>query len=206
MGFYDKYILPHFLNCACGSKPINYQRGKVVPMAEGLVLEIGIGSGLNIPFYESARVKKLYGLDPSPELNELAKKVAVAHQIPVEFILAGAESIPLPDDHVDTIMVTYTLCTIPDVSAANREMRRVLKPGGRMIFCEHGVAPDKNVAIWQDRINPLWGKLAGGCNLNRDIPGLITEAGFSIQSMEQMYLPGTPKFAGYNYWGTAVVE
>ncbi len=206
MGFYDKYILPHFLNCACGSKPINYQREKVVPMAEGLVLEIGIGSGLNIPFYESARVKKLYGLDPSPELNELAKKVAVAHQIPVEFILAGAESIPLPDDHVDTIMVTYTLCTIPDVSAANREMRRVLKPGGRMIFCEHGVAPDKNVAIWQDRINPLWGKLAGGCNLNRDIPGLITEAGFSIQSMEQMYLPGTPKFAGYNYWGTAVVE
>lgn len=206
MGFYDKYILPHFLNCACGSKPINYQREKVVPMAEGLVLEIGIGSGLNIPFYESARIKKLYGLDPSPELNELAKKVAVAHQIPVEFILAGAESIPLPDDHVDTIMVTYTLCTIPDVSAANREMRRVLKPGGRMIFCEHGVAPDKNVAIWQDRINPLWGKLAGGCNLNRDIPGLITEAGFSIQSMEQMYLPGTPKFAGYNYWGTAVVE
>lgn len=206
MGFYDKYILPHFLNCACGSKPINYQREKVVPMAEGLVLEIGIGSGLNIPFYESARVTKLYGLDPSPELNELAKKVAVAHQIPVEFILAGAESIPLPDDHVDTIMVTYTLCTIPDVSAANREMRRVLKPGGRMIFCEHGVAPDKNVAIWQDRINPLWGKLAGGCNLNRDIPGLITEAGFSIQSMEQMYLPGTPKFAGYNYWGTAVVE
>lgn len=206
MGFYDKYILPHFLNCACGSKPINYQREKVVPMAEGLVLEIGIGSGLNIPFYESARVTKLYGLDPSPELNELAKKVAVAHQIPVEFILAGAESIPLPDDHVDTIMVTYTLCTIPDVSAANREMRRVLKPGGRMIFCEHGVAPDKNVAIWQDRINPLWGKLAGGCNLSRDIPGLITEAGFSIQSMEQMYLPGTPKFAGYNYWGTAVVE
>jgi ubiquinone/menaquinone biosynthesis C-methylase UbiE len=206
MGLYDKYILPHFLNCACGSKPINYQRQKVVPLAEGVVLEIGIGSGLNLPFYQSANIEKLYGLDPSSELNELAKKVALKHQIPVEFILAGAENIPLPDNHVDTVMLTYTLCTIPDVPAANREIRRVLKPGGRMIFCEHGAAPDQNVARWQNRINPVWGKIAGGCNLNRDIPGLITQAGFSIQSMQEMYLPSTPKFAGYNYWGTATAD
>jgi len=102
--------------------------------------------------------------------------------------------------------LTYTLCTIPDVPAANREIRRVLKPGGRMIFCEHGAAPDQNVARWQNRINPVWGKIAGGCNLNRDIPELITQAGFSIQSMQEMYLPSTPKFAGYNYWGTATAD
>ena len=173
-------------------------------MAKGLVLEVGIGSGLNIPFYDSAKVDKVLGLDPSSELNELAAKVASTHDVPVEFILSGAEDIPLPDHHVDTVLITYTLCTIPDVAAANKEILRVLKPGGVMIFCEHGVAPDVNVSKWQSRINPLWSKLAGGCNLNRDIPALITDAGFSIESMQEMYLPSTPKIASYNYWGTAV--
>ena len=204
MGFYDKYILPHFLNCACGSKPIVYQREKVVPMAEGLVLEVGIGSGLNIPFYDSSKVDKILGLDPSEELNRMALKVAADKGIPVEFILGGAEAIPLPDNHVDTVLVTYTMCTIPEVAAANKEILRVLKPQGKMIFCEHGLAPDANISKWQNRIDPYWGKIAGGCHLNRNIPALIAEAGFEIESMEQMYLPSTPKFAGYNYWGTAV--
>ncbi|MGX4676513.1 class I SAM-dependent methyltransferase [SAR92 clade bacterium H246] len=204
MGFYDKYILPHFLNCACGSKPILYQREKVVPMAEGLVLEVGIGSGLNIPFYDSSKVDKILGLDPSEELNRMALKVAADKGIPVEFILGGAEAIPLPDNHVDSVLVTYTMCTIPQVAAANKEILRVLKPQGQMIFCEHGLAPDANVSKWQNRIDPYWGKIAGGCHLNRNIPALITEAGFKIESMEQMYLPSTPRFAGYNYWGTAV--
>jgi ubiquinone/menaquinone biosynthesis C-methylase UbiE len=204
MGFYDKYILPHFLNCACGSKPILYQREKVVPMAEGLVLEVGIGSGLNIPFYDSSKVDKILGLDPSEELNRMALKVAADKGIPVEFILGGAEAIPLPDNHVDTVLVTYTMCTIPEVATANKEILRVLKPQGKMIFCEHGLAPDANVSKWQNRIDPYWGKIAGGCHLNRNIPALITEAGFKIESMEQMYLPSTPRFAGYNYWGTAV--
>jgi ubiquinone/menaquinone biosynthesis C-methylase UbiE len=204
MGFYDKYILPHFLNCACGSKPILYQREKVVPMAEGLVLEVGIGSGLNIPFYDSSKVDKILGLDPSEELNRMALKVAADKGIPVEFILGGAEAIPLPDNHVDSVLVTYTMCTIPQVAAANKEILRVLKPQGKMIFCEHGLAPDANVSKWQNRIDPYWGKIAGGCHLNRNIPALITEAGFKIESMEQMYLPSTPRFAGYNYWGTAV--
>jgi len=204
MGFYDKYILPHFLNCACGSKPILYQREKVVPMAEGLVLEVGIGSGLNIPFYDSSKVDKILGLDPSEELNRMALKVAADKGIPVEFILGGAEAIPLPDNHVDSVLVTYTMCTIPQVAAANKEILRVLKPQGQMIFCEHGLAPDANVSKWQNRIDPYWGKIAGGCHLNRDIPQLIRSAGFNIQSMEQMYLPSTPRFAGYNYWGTAV--
>ena len=204
MGFYDKYILPHFLNCACGSKPILYQREKVVPMAEGLVLEVGIGSGLNIPFYDSSKVDKILGLDPSEELNRMALKVAADKGIPVEFILGGAEAIPLPDNHVDSVLVTYTMCTIPQVAAANKEILRVLKPQGQMIFCEHGLAPDANVSKWQNRIDPYWGKIAGGCHLNRNIPALITEAGFKIESMEQMYLSSTPRFAGYNYWGTAV--
>ncbi len=204
MGFYDKYILPHFLNCACGSKPIVYQREKVVPLAEGLVLEVGIGSGLNIPFYDSSKVDKILGLDPSEELNRMALKVAAKKGIPVEFILGGAEAIPLPDNHVDSVLVTYTMCTIPQVAAANKEILRVLKPQGKMIFCEHGLAPDANVSKWQNRIDPYWGKIAGGCHLNRNIPALITEAGFEIESMEQMYLPSTPRFAGYNYWGTAV--
>ena len=204
MGFYDKYILPHFLNCACGSKPIVYQREKVVPMAEGLVLEVGIGSGLNIPFYDSTKVDKILGLDPSEELNRMALKVAADKGIPVEFILGGAEAIPLPDNHVDTVLVTYTMCTIPEVATANKEILRVLKPQGKMIFCEHGLAPDANISKWQNRIDPYWGKIAGGCHLNRNIPALIAEAGFEIESMEQMYLPSTPKFTGYNYWGTAV--
>jgi ubiquinone/menaquinone biosynthesis C-methylase UbiE len=203
MSFYDKYILPSFLNCACGSKPIKYQRSKVVPMAEGVVLEAGIGSGLNIPYYDSTKISAIIGLDPSEELNNMAKKVAADKSLEVDFILGSAEAIPLPDNHVDSVLVTYTMCTIPDALSANKEMRRVLKPGGKMIFCEHGLAPDEGVAKWQARIDPYWGKIAGGCHLNRDIPQLIRSAGFNIQSMEQMYLPSTPKFAGYNYWGVA---
>lgn len=206
MGFYDKYILPHFLNCACGSQPVKYQREKVVPMAEGLVLEVGIGSGLNIPFYDAAKVDRILGLDPSEELNRMALKVAEQKGIPVDFILGGAEDMPLPDNHVDTVLVTFTMCTIPEVAAANKEMLRVLKPGGKMIFCEHGLAPDVKVSKWQSRLDPVWGKIAGGCHLNRDIPRLIKNAGFEIETMEQMYLPSTPKFAGYNYWGTAVAR
>ena len=206
MSFYDKYILPSFLNCACGSKPIKYQRSKVVPMAEGVVLEVGIGSGLNIPYYDSTKISAIIGLDPSEELNNMAKKVAADKGLEVDFILGSAEAIPLPDNHVDSVLVTYTLCTIPDVLSASKEMRRVLKPDGKMIFCEHGLAPDAGVAKWQARIDPYWGKIAGGCHLNRDIPQLIQSAGFNIQSMEQMYLPSTPKFAGYNYWGVATQD
>jgi ubiquinone/menaquinone biosynthesis C-methylase UbiE len=206
MSLYDKYVLPKFLNCTCGSKPINYQRKKVVPLAKGIVLDVGIGSGLNIPFYDMTKIDKVIGLDPSVELNNLAKDVAKEHNINIDFILCGAEDIPLPYNHVDTVLVTYTMCTIPEVMEANKEMLRVLKPDGRLIFCEHGQAPDPKVAKWQKRIDPLWGKIAGGCHLNRDIPHLITSAGFEIENMEQMYLPSTPSIAGYNYWGTAVIR
>lgn len=204
MSLYEKYLLPKFLNCACGSKPISYQRKKVVPMAEGKVLEIGIGSGLNLPFYDKSKLDELWGLDPSEGLSEMAKQVADEEAMEVNFISAGAEEIPLPDNHFDSVLVTYTMCTIPEVHRANKEIQRVLKGNGRLIFCEHGEAPDKNIKKWQNRINPLWKKLAGGCNINRNIPSLIQESGFDIVDLEEMYLPSTPKIAGYNYWGYAV--
>ena len=203
MSLYDKYILPRLLNCACSAKPMIYQRQKVVPQAEGNVLEVGIGSGLNLPFYDKSKVKKIWGLDPSEELNRMASKVATEENLEVDFIISGAENIPLPDDHVDTVLITYTMCTIPEVEQANQEMKRVLKPGGKMIFCEHGKAPDPNIHKWQNRVNPFWKKIAGGCNLNRDIPDLIEASGFKLEKLETMYLPSTPKVAGYNYWGYA---
>ena len=203
MSLYDKYILPRLLNCACSARPMIYQRQKVVPQAEGNVLEVGIGSGLNLPFYDKSKVKKIWGLDPSEELNRMASKVATEENLEVDFIISGAENIPLPDDHVDTVLITYTMCTIPEVEQANQEMKRVLKPGGKMIFCEHGKAPDPNIHKWQNRVNPFWKKIAGGCNLNRDIPDLIEASGFKLENLETMYLPSTPKIAGYNYWGYA---
>ena len=203
MGLYNKYILPKFINCACGSKPINYQRSKIVPYAKGVVLDIGIGSGLNIPFYNKSNINHLYGLDPSSELIEIAKRVAKTHKLEIEFLECGAESIPLADNSIDTIVITYTMCTIPDISLSNAEMFRVLKPNGKLLFCEHGIAPDESVAKWQKIINPVWNKIAGGCNLNRDIPRLIKSSGLKISEIEEMYLPSTPKFAGYNYWGVA---
>ena len=201
MGLYDRYILPKFLNCACGSKPINYQRQKVVPLAKGKVLDIGIGSGLNIPFYNSDQIDKVIGIDPSYELIELAKELANDSKASIELVIGSAESIPYPDNFFDTVLVTYTMCTIPNVAIANKEMWRVLKDDGRLIFCEHGLAPDKKISKWQNRIDPVWGKIAGGCHLNRDIQKLITDAGFSFESLDKMYIPSTPKFAGYNYWG-----
>jgi ubiquinone/menaquinone biosynthesis C-methylase UbiE len=203
LSFYNKYILPKVLNCACASKPINYQRDKIVPLAEGVVLDIGIGSGLNIPFYNKTKIKQLYGLDPSKELLDIAKSVAKKENLEIEFLECGAESIPLPSKSIDTVLITYTMCTISDVALSNSEIIRVLKDDGKLLFCEHGLAPDKNIAKWQKRINPLWSKIAGGCNLNRDIPNLISSSGFKISNMEEMYLPSTPKFAGYNYWGVA---
>jgi ubiquinone/menaquinone biosynthesis C-methylase UbiE len=201
LGLYDKYILPKFLNCACGSKPINYQRQKVVPLAKGKVLDIGIGSGLNIPFYNSDKIDKVIGIDPSHELIELAKELANDSKASIELVIGSAESIPYPDNFFDTVLVTYTMCTIPNVAIANKEMWRVLKDDGSLIFCEHGLAPDKKISKWQNRIDPFWGKIAGGCHLNRDIQKLITDAGFSFESLDKMYIPSTPKFAGYNYWG-----
>lgn len=203
MGFYERHIVPHIINCACGTKPIRYQRKKVVPMAEGTVLEIGIGTGLNLPYYDASKVTRVIGLDPSEESWKLAGERAKNLAFPVEFIGLPGEQIPLDDKSVDTVLCTFSLCTIPDPVKALEGMRRVLKPGGKLVFCEHGAAPDDNVAKWQNRINPVWKVLFGGCNLNRKMPALIEQGGFRVAELQTMYLPSTPRFAGFNYWGVA---
>ncbi|PWR22262.1 class I SAM-dependent methyltransferase [Zavarzinia compransoris] len=204
MGFYERHIVPHIINCACGTKPIRHQRRKVVPLARGTVLEIGIGTGLNLPHYDAAKVDKVIGLDPSETSWKIAGARAARLPFPVEFIGLPGERIPLPDASVDTVLVTYSLCTIPDPVPALAGMRRVLRPDGRLIFCEHGAAPDAGVRRWQERINPVWKTLFGGCNLHRPIPDLLQAGGFQAERVETMYLPGMPRVAGFNYWGTAV--
>lgn len=203
MGFYSRHILPRVLNLSCGAEPVRQQRRKVVPLASGRVLEVGIGSGLNLPFYDAARVERVIGLDPAEEMLSYARRKATEVPFEVEYLSLAGEQIPLEADSVDTVLVTYTLCTIADAPAALEGMRRVLKPDGRLIFCEHGRAPDEAVRRWQHRLNPVWKRIGGGCNLDRDIPGLLSAAGFRIETIDTMYLPRVPRFAGFNYWGIA---
>ncbi len=179
------------------------QRAKIVPRAAGDILEIGIGSGLNLDFYQRDQVSRLIGLEPSPEMRQMAAARAEACGMEVEFIGLEAEQIPLDDNEVDNIVVTYSLCTIPDPEAALAQMRRVLKPEGRLFFCEHGLAPEGSTRKWQYRVEPIWKRLAGGCHLTRDIPALIEAAGFRLGKVETMFLPKTFSVAGYNYWGEA---
>ena len=203
MGLYARYVLPRLVTCACGTKPILKQRQKVVPKAKGCVLEIGLGAGHNIPHYDHTGVDKVIGIDPCEVSWRLAQPRVQAAPFQVEFLTGSAEDIPLENHSVDSVLLTFALCTIPDPDAALNEARRVLKPGGQLVFCEHGKAPDPDVAKWQDRVNPLWRKLFGGCNLNRDITRMITGNGFEMTDVEQMYLPGTPRVAGFNMWGVA---
>jgi ubiquinone/menaquinone biosynthesis C-methylase UbiE len=156
-----------------------------------------------MPFYNHSDIEEFHALEPSKELCNMAKKIAENEKLKVNFYQCGAENIPLPDNYFDTVIITYTMCTIPDVLKANREILRVLKNDGKLLFCEHGLSPELKIAKWQSRINFIWGKIAGGCNLNRNIPELIKSSGFEIKTLEEMYLPNTPKIAGYNYWGTA---
>lgn len=203
MGFYDRYILPRVLDLSCGSAPVRAQREKVVPHAHGRVLEVGVGSGLNLAHYDKRRVDTLIGLDPSPELRRMAERRAREAGLEVEWLGLEAEHIPLDTASVDSIVITYTLCTIADPAAALAEMRRVLKPGGTLYFSEHGRAPQERVAKLQDRLTPYWRRLAGGCELNRDVPGLLRAARFELVELEAAYVPKLPRFVGYMAWGSA---
>jgi SAM-dependent methyltransferase len=205
MGLYERYVLPQLIHLSCGAPPILKQREKVVPHAEGRVLEIGMGSGLNLSFYDPRKVELVFGLEPSEGMRRKARKNLARAPIEVEWLDLPGEEIPLDDDSVDTVVLTYTLCTIPDFHTALVQMRRVLKPGGTLLFCEHGEAPDPDIRRWQGRVNPWWKKIAGGCNLNRPIPRCLEDGGFSIGSLETMYLPNTPRIAAFNYWGRATV-
>jgi ubiquinone/menaquinone biosynthesis C-methylase UbiE len=202
MSFYDDRVLPHLIDLACSTKPTRKQREKIVHLAEGDVLEIGFGSGLNLPYYDAGKVRRIFGLEPSAGMRRKAQPNVDASGLDVEFIDLPGEDIPLESNSVDTVLVTYTLCSIDDAVAALGGMRRVLKPGGNLLFCEHGAAPDGNVRRWQNRLNPGWKRFSGGCNMNRDIPGLIESSGFRITTDERMYIPGL-KILSYNYWGSA---
>ena len=202
MSIYKDRILPHLVNFACSTKPSQKQREKIVPLASGEVLEVGFGSGLNLPFYDKQKVQKVWGLEPSDGMRRKARPMVEASGLNIEFIDLPGENIPLETNSVDTVLVTYSLCTIPDVVAALDGMRRVLRPGGSLLYCEHGIAPDESVRRWQRRLNPVWSRLAGGCNMNRDIPALLGKGGFEITADDRMYIPGL-KMLCYNYWGVA---
>ena len=199
MGLYDRYILPHLLNLAMRNGQLAPYRQRVIAGATGRVLEIGVGSGLNLPFY-TARATEIIGLDPHPKLIGMASRQASS--VPAEILGGSAESIPLDNASIDTVVTTWTLCTIPDVMAALREMRRVLKPGGQLLFVEHGLAPEEGVRRWQHRLTPLWKGLAGGCHLDRPIAELVENAGFEISHMETGYMPG-PRPMTFMYEGSA---
>ena len=202
MSIYEDRILPHLVNFACSTKPNQKQREKIVPLASGEVLEVGFGSGLNLPFYDKQKVHKIWGLEPSEGMRRKARPMVKASGLNVEFIDLPGENIPLETNSVDTVVVTYSLCTIPDVAAALDGMRRVLRPGGSLLYCEHGIAPDESVRRWQRRLNPVWRRVAGGCNMDRDIPDLLKRGGFEITADDRMYIPGL-KILCYNYWGVA---
>lgn len=203
MGWYSDHIEPALVSCACGMKPVSKERAKIVPRASGRVLEIGFGSGHNVPFYDQSAIEHIYALEPAEAMRKRAKKRVADIEVPFEWLDLPGEDIPLPDESVDTVLVTFTLCTIPEVEKALAGMRRVLTPAGKLVFLEHGLAPDRGVARWQNRLNGIWGKLAGGCNLNRDTTGLVGGAGFTIDELDQHYAPGMPKFAGFISHGVA---
>jgi len=203
MGVYDTYVLPHLIDLACGSGDISKQRSKIVPLATGRVLEVGMGPGLNLPFYDRSNVELVWGLEPSEGMRRKAAPAIDASDLDVRWLGLPGEEIPLDDDSVDTVVLTYTLCTIAEPERALEQMRRVLRPDGRVLFSEHGEAPDESVRKWQHRIDPVWTRLAGGCHITRAIPQLIESGGFELVAVESGYLPGA-KVASYNSWGTAL--
>ncbi len=202
MGFYEKYLLPHLLNLAMKNKEAAAHRRRILPSARGRVLEVGIGSGLNLPFY-SRDLHSVVGVDPSEGLLRMAREAAKGLPFPVEFVRRGAEELPFEDQSFDSVVTTWTLCTIPAASEALGEMRRVLRADGSLIFIEHGRSPDGRVGAWQDRITPVWKRCAGGCHLNRRIDAMIEAAGFDIARLETGYLIKGPRPFTYHFEGQA---
>lgn len=202
MPFYTDRILPHLVHWSLHGGPFRQLRQECVEGLSGTVLEVGFGSGANLPFYPR-EVAKLWFIEPSGEARRMARQVIAAAPFPVEPLGETAESIPLPDASIDAVVSTWTLCTIPDVDRALREMRRVLRPGGAFRFVEHGRSPEARIARWQDRLTPLQKRLAGGCHLNRPIDRLIEGAGFRLDRIDQFYVRG-PKVVMSLYAGVAL--
>jgi SAM-dependent methyltransferase len=204
MGFYARQVLPRLVDLTMRNKELTRLSSAWISEARGDVLEVGIGSGLNLPFY-SSQVQRIYGVDPSIELQRIARERAGVAPFNVEFFSQSAEQpIPLASASIDTVVLTWTLCSIPNPSQALHQIKRVLKPGGRLIFIEHGRAPDPGVVVWQDRLTPLWKRIGGGCHLNRRIDEIITGAGFQIPGLNTCYLTG-PRPMTYTYQGIALL-
>ncbi|WP_339871497.1 class I SAM-dependent methyltransferase [uncultured Brevundimonas sp.] len=201
--FYDRHILPHVIGCACGAGPIRHQRAKVVPRARGRVLELGIGGGLNLAFYDPAQVDSVTGVDPSEGLRRKALNAPRPDGLKVAVLDGAAEALPFEDSDFDTVVCTFTLCSVASTDATLAEARRVLRPGGRLLYAEHGLSPDPQVARWQRRIEPVWKPLAGGCHLTRPVSATIAASGFELIDPACMYLPNTPRVLGWSEWGEA---
>jgi ubiquinone/menaquinone biosynthesis C-methylase UbiE len=202
MRFYEEYILPWLIDLAMRNARLAAYRSRVVPAASGRVLEVGIGSGLNLPFY-GASVGEIVGIEPSPKLLKMTRRAAERTSTPLKLIEGTAETIPIDDKIIDTVVTTWTMCSISAIDRALQEMRRVLKPGGRLLFVEHGRAPQPGVRWWQDHLTPAWKRFSGGCHLNRPIPELIQDAGFRIEHLETGYMRPGPKPMTFMYEGRA---
>ena len=203
MRLYDSWLMPRLCHLAMRSKRLRPPRQRVVGAAEGDVLEIGIGSGLNFPYY-GPHARRVFALEPSPHLIEMARRAAANASVPAAFLEASAEQIPLDAKSVDTVLMTWVGCSIPDIELALSEMRRVLRPGGRLLFVEHGRSPDGNIERWQQRLEPFWLPLSGGCHLTRRIVDQMPAAGFRVGRVDTGYLPG-PKVLTFLYEGSATV-
>ena len=199
--WYDRHLLPWLLDFACAMPVIAAQRRQVIPQASGRVLEIGIGTGLNLRYYDRAKVEALVGIDPARQMHRLARRRSERAGLPVDLRQLEAERLPLESASFDSVVCTYTLCSVADPAAALAEMRRVLRPGGRLLFAEHGLAPDADVARWQYKLEPYWSRIAGGCHLTRDVPLLLRDAGFRA-NVDRAYI-AWPRSLGYNFWGEA---
>lgn len=200
---YKKFILPRIIDWACSQPAGMLEREKVIPLARGRVLEVGIGSGMNLPFYDCTRVEHLSAIDPLERLWDRRKVELSSLGFEVVYIKGSAEQIPFEDDSFHTVVSTSTLCSIKNIEEALREMHRVLKPEGKLLFAEHGASPDHSLARRQNLLNPVWKRIGGGCNLNRNIPALLREAGFSPDGLEEGYKEGW-RPVSYHYWGWAI--
>ena len=205
MGLWNKIIVEPLISCGCRAKPIQAQRNKIVPLAKGRVLEVGCGAGTNFDFYDFAKVEHINAIEPASGMLKRARKKAARMgltDLQITFSETGAEAVPLEDRSIDTVVFTFVLCTIPDWQAALIEARRLLKPGGCVLFSEHGLSPDENVAKWQRRVEPMWKVMIGGCHITRPVLKMFQDTGFQLEAPQSMYVRG-PKIASYMTWGTA---
>jgi ubiquinone/menaquinone biosynthesis C-methylase UbiE len=201
--WYEETILSRFIKCACADPKIMELRGKVVPFAEGKVFELGVGGGLNQPLYDPAKVTAFAGIDPGGRLIDYARAAAAEKGWQADIRQGRGEAIPFPDASFDTVVSTYTLCSVDDQAQVLSELRRILKPGGKLLFLEHGRAPDRGPARWQRRIEPAWKRIMGNCHLTREVAGAVRRAGFEVESFGEQYVPKMPRWAGWSEWGAA---